>query len=159
MIPAFVDIGSLWEVLPPGVHDATMDEINERFAYNKRRQALFDGFRAGVRNLARAGCNEAYLDGSFVTNKPEPGDFDVCWDPAGVDPSRLDPTLLDFSDRRKAQKEKYGGEFFPSTVNAGGRVSFLDFFQVDKYSGKTKGIVRVLLPFTPGREDADNDHE
>jgi hypothetical protein len=89
-----------------------------------------------------------YLDGSFVTGKPEPGDFDVCWDPTGVDPSRLDPVLLDFSDGRKAQQEKYCGEFFPSSARADGRLTFVDFFQVDKLSGEAKGIARIRLSFT-----------
>lgn len=148
MIPDLVDIGSLWEVLPPGIHDATMDEVERSFAYNDQRQELFAGFQAGVMALRRAGCRTVYLDGSFVTGKPKPGDFDVCWDPSGVDPSRLDPVLLDFSDGRKAQKEKYRGEFFPSGARADSHLTFVDFFQVDKLSGEAKGIARIRLSFT-----------
>ena len=158
MMPAFISVGSVWEVLPPGVHDATMDEISQRFAYNDHRQRLFEGFRNGVESLRRAGCQNVYLDGSFVTSKPEPRDFAVCWDLAGVDHTKLDPVLLDFSDKRRAQKEKFLGEFFPSGFNAAGRLTFLDFFQVEKLSGKQKGIVRVRFSFTGNRGAINNDH-
>ena len=95
--------------------------------------------------MHRAGCKAIFLDGSFITDKPEPGDFDVCWEPAGVDPAKLDPVFLDFANRRKRQKEKFGGEFFPSGTKADGASTFLDFFQTDKDTGNPKGIIKVQL--------------
>jgi uncharacterized protein DUF6932 len=77
------------------------------------------------------------------SDKQEPGDFDVCWEPVGVDTAKLDPVFLDFSNRRKRQKDKYGGEFFPSSAKADATAVFLDFFQKDKYSGQAKGIIKV----------------
>jgi len=47
--------------------------------------------------LTKAGCRRVYLDGSFVTSKPEPGDYDACWDIAGVDVEVPDSVFLDFS--------------------------------------------------------------
>jgi len=125
-----------------------MDEIAERFAHNDHRQKLLGGLRVGVEALWYAGCNNLYLDGSFVTSKPMPGDFDVCWDPTGVDHTKLDPVLLDFSDKRRAQKEKFYGEFFPSGFVAAGGMTFLDFFQVEKLTGEPKGIVQVFRSLT-----------
>ncbi|MFA6239862.1 MAG: hypothetical protein WC655_02980 [Candidatus Hydrogenedentales bacterium] len=145
MIPLFVDIGSAWEVLPPGVHNATMAEIEQRFATDPHRVALFLGFKKGVESLRRAGCREVLLDGSYITSKRTPGDFDACWDPTGVDDRKLDPVLLDFSHGRRAQKNKFKGEFFPSSAKADGVNRFVDFFQVDKDTGKAKGIIRILL--------------
>jgi len=69
-------------------------------------------------SLRAAGCQRAYIDGSFVTDKDDPEDFDACWEVAGVDPARLDPELLDFSKRRAAQKAKYRGELFPADSGA-----------------------------------------
>lgn len=86
-----------------------------------------------------------YVNGSFVTSKVRPGDFDGCWDVAGVDPALLDPVLLTFDMRRAAQKGKYLGELFPVQIGEKGSQSFLDFFQVDKESGKPKGIVVLEL--------------
>ncbi len=145
MIPKSVDINGIWNVLPPGIHNATLEEIKQRFATNEKRRTLFEGFRRSVDALHRAGCKAIFLDGSFVTDKPQPGDFDVCWDPAGVVPDKLDPVFLDFADWRKRQKEKFGGEFFPSAAKADGTSVFLDFFQTDKETGHAKGIIRVQL--------------
>src|SRR3546814_6451323 len=60
--------------------------------------------------LRRAGCRVMFLDGSFVTDKELPEDFDGCWDAHGVNAIALDPVLLDFEDSRARQKEKFGGE-------------------------------------------------
>lgn len=145
MLPNLVEIGSLWEVLPPGIHEASLDEVESRFAINDHRRRLFDGFRTALDALRLAGCRMIYLDGSFVTGKPKPADFDACWDTAGVDDSKLDPVLLDFLDRRRAQKQKYGGELFPSSALAAPGSVFIEFFQTDSHTGKRKGIVRIRL--------------
>ena len=145
MIPEPVDINGVWNVLPPGVHEATLEEIEDRFATTEARRRLFDGFKHGVHALRKAGCRIVYLDGSYVTTKTAPGDFDACWEPFGVDPGKLDPVLLDFSNNRRNQKQKYGGEFFPSSVRADGRRTFIEFFQTDRHTGKAKGIIRITL--------------
>jgi hypothetical protein len=120
-----------------------MEEIERRFATSDVRRDLFEGFKRGVEALRRAGCKMVFLNGSYVTEKERPGDFDACWDPLGVDPGKLDPVLLDFSDNRRRQKMKYGGEFFPSSATADGTRTFVEFFQTDKHTGKPKGIIRV----------------
>ncbi len=145
MIPDFVDTGGPWEVLPPGIHDASLEEIKDRFVKNTQRQELFEGIVRGCSALKIAGCSTVYLDGSYITDKPVPDDFDICWNPVGVDDSKIDPVLLDFSNNRKDQKLKYGGEFFPSNVYAENTHIFIDYFQIDKYTGKKKGIIRILL--------------
>ena len=145
MIPDFVDIGGPWRVLPPGVHDATLEEVEARFTTTDGRKRIFSGFRSGVMALHRAGCHKVYLDGSFVTEKPIPGDFDACWDPIGVDAAKLDSIFLDFSDGRRNQKKRFCGEFFPASLLVDGTHRFLDFFQTDRHTGKVKGIIRIYL--------------
>ncbi len=145
MIPKAVEIGSSWKVLPSGIFDATLEEIKECFATNQRRKTLYIGLEQGCECLRRAGCKVVFLDGSFVTEKPNPGDFDLCWDPTGVNVNLLDPIFLDFYDCRKKQKLKFGGEFFPSSWKADGSLTFVDYFQVDKDTGLTKGIIRIRL--------------
>lgn len=142
MIPAFDDLGRL----PPGVHVATWDEIAERFGGAPWRERLLWGLRDALRSLKEAGCSVAYIDGSFVTQKTVPGDFDACWDEGGVDPDVLDPVLLDFSNRRATQKAKFGGELFPRSGSANpSGTSFLSFFQIDKATGEPKGIIAINL--------------
>lgn len=146
MIPDFVDIGSLWKVLPPGVHNATLEEVENRFATNDQRKKLFSGLINAVKALRKAGCRKIYLDGSFITEKPIPGDFDVCWDDIGIDPTKLDPVFLDFKDKRKKQRERFCGEFFPANCLADGRHTFLEYFQIDKDTEKAKGIICINFP-------------
>ena len=62
--------------LPPGVHHADWCEVAGRFAGNSHRGRLTDGLLAACLNLAGAGCGELLLDGSFVTAKELPGDYD-----------------------------------------------------------------------------------
>jgi len=143
MLPDFVDIGGPWKVLPPGVHIATLKEIEDRFATTDHRKHLFSGFEKGVIALQKAGCRKIYLDGSFVTEKSIPGDFDVCWDTVGVNVAKLEPVLLDFSNKREKQKECFHGEFFPADCVADNKHFFLDYFQIDKYTGKSKGIICI----------------
>jgi hypothetical protein len=146
MIPPLIQIiGAPHRVLPPGVHSSTMTEIGERFATNETRRRLFSGFALVADALLKSGCNSIYLDGSFTTDKPEPNDYDGCWDPKGVDVAKLDPVLLDFTNRREAQKRKYFGEMFIATTDEISGKTFLDFFQTERSTGKRKGIL-LLQP-------------
>ncbi|AMY70698.1 DUF6932 family protein [Frigidibacter mobilis] len=151
MIPDHIDFpGSPWPVLPPGIHVATLAEVELRFASNPKRRVQFKGLVAALTGLRGAGCRRAFLDGSFVTAKPHPGDFDACWDPTGVDGALLDPVLLTFDNNRAAQKVKYQGELFPSAIPAdrAGTI-FIEFFQVDRFTGARKGIVAIDLSADP----------
>jgi hypothetical protein len=140
VIPPFDERGTL----PPGIHKADWSELETAFGGSPRRAELLLGLREALASLRAAGCRSAYIDGSLVTAKAQPGDFDACWDAAGVDLDALDPVLLDFSDGRRAQKERFGGELFPADVAAEpGGTPFLDFFQRD--AAGPKGIVKIDL--------------
>ena len=131
--------------LPTGIHPANWDDFVARFGSNPRRMRLIDGLRRGLELLALCGCERAYIDGSFVTAKEFPGDFDVCWNITGINEEALDPIFLDFSDSRSAQKARFGGEFFPAEFPADpAGTTFLEFFQLDR-AGRRKGIVLLTL--------------
>ncbi|MEF2074432.1 DUF6932 family protein [Consotaella aegiceratis] len=151
MIPALVSLpGSPWAVLPPGVHAASLEDVAAIFATNAWRRGLFDGLVLASRRLRFAGCPRVYLDGSYVTGKPRPGDFDACWDPTGIDPTKLDPVFLEFANSRAAQKAVFKGEFFPSSMMCRdvGK-TFIDFFQLDRFTGKQKGVISISLSADP----------
>ena len=142
MIPPFNKDG----LLPPGVYWADWSELRDRFGNNPWRLRLATGFRAAIENLRDAGCRTVYLNGSFVTSKAMPNDYDACWEEAGVDPTTLDPALLTFDAGWAAQKAKYMGELFPASIIADtAGLSFLEFFQTDKETGEPKGIIAVDL--------------
>ena len=104
------------------------------------------GLKSAIVNLKNAGCRTVYVDGSFVTSKGMPGDFDACWEVEGVDPYKLDPVLLTFENGRAAQKAKYLGEMFPAGYIADDEgYYFLEFFQMDKDTGEQKGIIAIDL--------------
>ena len=146
MIPAF-DPGT--GNLPPGAHDATWNEIASRFGWNPTRRRQLDGLAQGLAALAQAGCDRVWLNGSFVTTKEEPGDFDCVWSPVGVDRQvlrQLAPELLDLSNHRAAQKLRFGGEFLPNVIERASGKAFEHFFQTDR-NGNPKGII-VIDPTT-----------
>ena len=145
MIPDLVDIGGPWKVLPEGIHDSTLKELETVFANNPRRKELFEGLKKVIKSFSEAGCKILYIDGSYVTEKENPGDYDLCWESANVDLKKLDPVLLDFTNKRAAQKQKYLGECFPANVEAGLGKFFIDFFQTDRFTGKAKGIIRLKI--------------
>jgi len=145
MLPGFDKNGNL----PPGIHAASWSEFVARFGTNGRRRALLRGLKQALDVLRAAGCKRVYVDGSFVTNKSTPRDFDAAWEPAGVDiPSLLavEPVFAEFDNGRAAQKAKFQGEFFPSShMEVGTGRTFLNFFQTDKNTGSPKGIVALDL--------------
>ncbi|NEP81328.1 MAG: hypothetical protein F6K39_26080 [Okeania sp. SIO3B3] len=143
MIPLFNKDGNL----PPGVHWATWAEFVERFGITPHRQRLIKGLKSAIDVLSKAGCQTIYIDGSFITKKEVPGDFDACWDTTGVGFDFLyesDPVLLTFDNKREAQKIKYLGELFPASWIADGVNTFLEFFQIDR-NGNPKGIIAIDL--------------
>ena len=146
MIPPFVPSTGL---LPSGIHEATWEELVARFGWTPRRLTLLAGLKAALNALRLAGCRRAYIDGSFVTAKEEPGDFDGCWETDGVDPALLDPVLMTFDQGRRVQKAKYGGELFFADAPADpAGTAFIDFFQRDR-SGHPKGVIALDLGALP----------
>jgi hypothetical protein len=142
LIPRFDRRG----LLPPGVHDAGWRQIAAGLGFSARRKKLLKGLRQALVLLKAAGCKTLYLDGSFVTAKREPGDFDACWAVQDVNMDELDPVFTDFSNFRARQKQRFGGEFFPADLPEGATgKAFLEFFQIDKETGQTKGIVKIDL--------------
>ena len=130
--------------LPPGGHVASWDEVVERFGWTERRRRLLDRLADAIELLTKAGCRQIWVNGSFVTAKNEPGDFDACRETDDVDLDALDPMLLDLSNHRAAQKARVGGELFPNVVETQSGLSFAEFFQNERDTSH-KGIVVIHL--------------
>jgi hypothetical protein len=145
MLPSFTDLG----LLPEGIHRATWEEVAERFGGTRRRRRLLEGLVSAAWNLRSAGALWLWLDGSFVTSKPNPGDWDGGWDPDQVvDLDKVDPVFRDLDDLkagRQRQKAKYQGELLP--LFGGGDCAAL-FFQQTR-DGDVKGIVLLDLRTLP----------
>ena len=73
MIPQFDETG--W--LPPGIHPATLQEIDARFGQlSELRRVQMDSVRWMVDLARRAGVERVVLNGSFATDIMEPNDVD-----------------------------------------------------------------------------------
>jgi hypothetical protein len=95
-----------------GEHEATPEEIEARFGWNEHRQKMLLGLWEILLHLKRAHCTLAYLDGSFVTRKHKPADFDLCWQELSVDESLLPRVFFDFTQKRAAQRRRFGEKSF-----------------------------------------------
>lgn len=150
MIPAFdSDTGAL----PPGDHQATLEEISKRLGFTSRRKWLIRGLSAAVRAFWAAGIEEIYIDGSFCTEKPDPGDIDGYW----VEPDegvydRIDPYWINFELVRVPHAHKWkwrmwadrGVEFFiHPAMQASPEMGFPEFFRQGR-EGRPRGIIRVV---------------
>jgi hypothetical protein len=73
MIPEFGDGGQL----PPGIHTATIDEIEARFGrQSELRRVQMESLRWLIDLAERSGVIRLVVNGSFVTDTLEPNDVD-----------------------------------------------------------------------------------
>ena len=73
MIPPFNEHG----YLPPGIHSATLDEVESRFGCGSElRRVQLESLRWLVDLAGRAGVVRLIINGSFVTDVIEPQDVD-----------------------------------------------------------------------------------
>ena len=134
-------------LLFPGIHVISWGNFIEEYSFSPRRIYLFSGMKKALLHFKQAGCKRVYIDGSFVSKKTEPGDYDACWDSSDVDFTLLDP-MFHHGLRLGTlpQKIKYLGEFYPAgCLERASGMTFLDFFQTDKGTGNRKGIIQIEL--------------
>ena len=73
MIPPLNEHGHL----PPGVHAATLDDVDARFGRESEvRRVQMESLRWLVDLARRSGVRRIVVNGSFVTDKVEPNDVD-----------------------------------------------------------------------------------
>jgi hypothetical protein len=122
-------------LLPPGIHDATLPEIEAsfaRFQRSDRRIKLFEKLKAYLAELGRTGWKcEVILDGSFVgPTVDEPNDIDLIlvlasdWDRA----QELRPFEYNLLSKRFARQE-YGIDVSPVAAGSKSDVDVRRFFE------------------------------
>ncbi|HEX2477614.1 MAG TPA: hypothetical protein VHK01_22850 [Lacipirellulaceae bacterium] len=133
MIPFFDEFG----YLPPGIHSATLDEIDARFGHQSElRRVQMESVRWMVDLAVKAGVERIVLNGSFVT--------DI------IDPNDVDCVLLfltgSYRDRSALRELRDGLPFLEMKLV--GQEDFDEFvyttFPTDRM-GFSKGMVEVLL--------------
>jgi hypothetical protein len=144
MIPDFTDEG----LLPTGIHHATWDEFQARFAFFDRSDQRLRICRqlATLWEEARSSTivKRLLVAGSVVSNKPEPNDFDclLVLD-ASIVGKNLPPIQYKLISRRMARK-KFGGDILPALENSAALEEYLQFFQTTR-DGNRVGIVEIQL--------------
>ena len=145
MIPEF---DTTTGYLPAGEHAATWDEVKERFGWNAQRRRILRGLLRLASALRDGGCGLFLLDGSFVTAKEMPSDFDACCDYGGMSPREL--VRLRLMAGKEIMKAEYRGEVYAyeEPVASDERYTFREFFRRD-HDDVPKGIVSLNLASLP----------
>ena len=131
-------------VLDPGIYKMTWKEFYNSFSFSKRRKELLEGLEKVVAILREIRATHIYIDGSFVTDKVNPNDWDACFDSSIPVINNL-LCKYPFKDT-KIQKKLYKGELFyaKSIADEYGNTYF-DFFQQKKgNSAIKKGMVELI---------------
>ena len=144
MIPEFdPETGYLPYGVHDGVYDASWDEFRIRYDVSFRRSAQLVGMKKFFMVLKDVNCKSVIIDGSFVTDKLIPGDYDGTWDTEGVDWSLLLSSTW-FQNKEQMQKEFQGELYAADTTELDTNMLFGEFFQIDEW-GRKKGVVRISL--------------
>jgi hypothetical protein len=135
VIPDFNDEG----YLSPGVHSATLEEIEDRFGRDSEvRRAQIQSLHWLVDLARRAGVRRLIVNGSFVTDAVEPNDVDCVL--------LVDDSFPNTEDESKAEMELTAGLPFLQ-INLATREEF--DFMVDRFFGTDrrglpKGVIEVI---------------
>jgi hypothetical protein len=138
-------------LLPPGVHDCTLAELEARFGAfrgSDRRPQLVAKFKEFVREAEVSGLLEAVLvDGSFVTAKADPNDMDLVLVVAARHDfaAELSPAQYNLLAQRRVRK-RFGFDIVVARNGSENLQQAIAFFlQVRQQPGLNKGILRITL--------------
>jgi uncharacterized protein DUF6932 len=147
-LPGFREDG--W--LPEGHHLAAWEEIILRFggpAGSRRAQILESLLRWRDRLTGKGITGRLLLNGSFISAKPDPGDFDAIL----VADDGVEAVLAQDEEARQlinylACKEQGLGDIFllsAAAIRKFPTMCRVDVFDYDKHTSKPKGVVEVTL--------------
>lgn len=146
-IPSFTERG----FLPSGIHDCSLEEIGARFGTFQsmdRRPRLYRQLRAFLEEARSTNLFVAIIvNGSFVTNKPDPGDIDLILVlPNDYDVSAdLRPVEYSILSKRRVRR-RHGFDILVARENAHEYEQYVGYFQeVRGQPSVRKGILRIRL--------------
>jgi hypothetical protein len=139
-LPAFTDRG----ILPEGVHQCTLAEAQELLCANDARETIWNGLLGFMAWAGQFPAPDAFLlDGSFVTDKPLPGDIDVVVDVTLCSEDDQQAWFRAFFAGHQFAKDNFGVDFYPFIIGVG--KDFSAFFQ---YVRVEDALLRGLGPDT-----------
>lgn len=110
MIPDLDEMG----LLPPGVWDCSLSEVQAAFCTNPHRSTLWKGLQGFIANeVAAIGSVALWIDGSFTRRKDIPADIDVVLDLTNLNEAEAFPIMLSLWQRRSNLKAAYHVDAWP----------------------------------------------
>lgn len=137
-LPELTDDGRL----PPGIHKATVAEIVDAFCSATPTRRVLEAPLRELVNVARAATAVAlYVNGSFVSSKPDPGDIDAVI----VLPGTFD-TRSKEAERLRTLHQTFGFDIERVRHGDDEELNRLihAFFAYDR-DGRARGVVEVVL--------------
>ena len=169
-------------LLPPGDHSLTMSDLRQSYLVSGEglgvpgwdsmwRAQLVDNLEPFVQQLWQVGVERIFVNGSFVTAKPDPGDIDVIFECAFANYAStlirlmmLEPALpWDLTHRpidpgsgapKPMMWHQHRVEIFPSFTDYpnltgifdehGNELELADLFRRDKATFRVKGLVQIV---------------
>lgn len=147
-VPDFTECG----LLPPGIHDCSLVEVSVALCSNQRRLEIWEGL-LGFKNWANAlPSPKAFLiDGSYVTDKPIPGDVDLVVDVTDCNDADREQWFNAWEAHHEYVKNTFHVDFYPFVVGLGNDFSaFFQYIRIDEALRRgispalRKGILRVV---------------
>lgn len=150
-IPALDDHG----LLPAGVHDCSVEEMQASFGWNEHRRALIGGLSRFLSNeIFGVFDYPVYADGSFVTDKKCPDDIDIVLELRQASDAESWRGLTFLQEHQGRIRGQYGVDFWVNFRGTSrGIRDFVAFFQYVGHktakfkgleSGHPKGILRIM---------------
>jgi len=140
-------------LLEAGFHDMTLEDVSALCVTpftNNRRGHLFQNLITLLNRLSSLGLKaSAWIDGSFVTEKPEPDDIDLVLILNSENLEALDSIIAEqILSELKGAKVRYKCDTYWTTDsqdNIEGRAYWRGLFGFFRDESTPKGIVRVEL--------------
>lgn len=150
-IPTLNDHG----LLPAGIHDCSVEDMQASFGWNEHRRKLICGFSQFLSNeISGVFDYPVYADGSFVTDEKCPNDIDVVLELRGASDAESWRGLMFMQEHQERIRGEYRVDFWVNFRSANRRANdFVAFFQylghkTAKFKGlestHAKGILRVI---------------
>jgi len=141
MIPLFQDDGPN---LPPGIHECSLEEIEQRFSAGVKRQELCATLREVCDIARRCGFLDIVIWGSFPTTKEDPKDLDLFISTLpDLDRDALQADCNNLLDHHGA-RARWGLDVLYSPNNAILYDVVLNGLAYDRYSNR-RGLLRIKL--------------
>lgn len=138
-------------LLSPGIHDGDLDRLKtlsvDPFNQDPKRSRIYERFTEFCDRLQEFGISfEVWVDGSYLTEKPEPNDVDVVVFAEAQALSRLsEEAFADMRETLDSARHRYDTDaYFAIPSNEERRAYWRGFFGFDREE-KPKGLLRIYL--------------